>query len=352
MLRIKSRFFLRPVIIFILGILFITIFAGTLIFISDKKKGEDIKNFKTIVSNSRGEIPLEIVNSYYDKIGPDLMLDAVESETYCHEKGHNIGKVIYRKNEDLGLSLTKCSYRCTTGCFHGVLMEYFKQESSSDAHIKLEDIKDKVEKICDSKEIAVNKIQKGVCIHGVGHSLEFLADNDIERALKYCELFKDEGSIYYCATGVFMEWDIVNGRRYKNADSLFPCDKFNFPSACFRYKIARTFKEDEYPQAREFCLKISNDNLRAGCFHGLGFRFFRLLNNGHSLKYICNSDYPQDNKMCIEGGIGVLSVFNKQRSIDLCNELSGSEKEYCLKSSEQSNFGMQKDFSDYFIYLK
>lgn len=330
----------------IVAILFVCLF----LIINQKNTAGSMEEFRKIVEATKGEIPINIVDSFYDKIGPDALIKVIEEDNYCHEKGHNVGRVIYRKNKDLSLSLEKCSYRCTTGCFHGVLMEYFKKGESDEPHIRLEDVKNEISEVCDSKEVTGNKIQKGVCIHGVGHALAFLAKNDIGLALKYCESFKDEGPVYYCATGVFMEWDIVNGRRYKNSSNLFPCDKFDFPSACFRYKLARTFGEDELLSARNFCAGITDPELRSACFHGLGFRFFRLLKT-NPLKYVCDVADSGDEKMCIEGAIGVLSAFDEKRAFGLCEELSGENKEACFTAARQSNFGMDKDFSDYFIYL-
>jgi hypothetical protein len=340
-LKAKPKIRTAAVLVLLFALVLIAVFC--LIWLRSKETDK----FRSEVVKTRGELSLEMVGFYYDKIGADQLLDVIEEDKYCHEKGHSVGRVVYKKTQNLSLSLEKCSHRCSTGCFHGVLMELFNR-SDQDPHVNLESVKDQINTICKTEDVVKNNIQYGVCVHGIGHTLMFLAENDLGLALEYCGSFSQPGEEYYCATGVFMEWDRVNGKRDKGASGLFPCDKYDFPSACFRYKISKAFKAADVNMAKEFCSSIKEGALRSGCFHGIGFSFFRLLND-HPLKYLCDMTDTKDAKMCVEGAIGIFSVFDKQRSIERCKDLVAEEQSYCLKAGEQSNFGMEKDFSDYLI---
>ncbi len=312
-----------------------------------------IQEFRSVSKRYKDRIPLTLLYNYYTKLGSTAMLDVIEEDKYCHDKGHNVGRVIYNRTQDLSQSIKTCSSRCTTGCFHGVLMELFQQVSdkNQDEYIRIEQVSGQIKNICENAE-AKNRVGKGVCIHGVGHALAFLASYDIQKALTYCNQFEDKGAVYYCATGVFMERNTIKGQEdMLNADKYYPCSSSDFPAACYRYKFSKLFSKNDPESARNYCMGLANPEQRHGCFHGLGFSYFKLFEKQPKrLDEICGKGDPKDKEMCIEGAVGVISVFNKEAALKICDsQITQTEKITCTKAFRVSNFGMGRDFSNYYI---
>lgn len=311
-----------------------------------KNTSRDFQDFEKINEANPKEVPLNIISDYYQKLGPDIMLDAIEEDKYCHNKGHNIGRVIFDKTKDLNQSLQICSSRCTTGCFHGVLMELFGQDSE---HLTLNSIQKKITTICDLNLIQ-SKVEKGSCIHGMGHALMNLSDYDLNKALSYCSLYQEPGLIYYCVDGAYMERDSKMADEDIKVGMGYPCDQYSFAPACYKYKISRKFGSN-YDQAISYCLTLKDLSLQHGCFHGLGYSYFEQIDqNNNLLEYICSKGDSVGKKMCIEGAIGVLTVLDTPKSIKLCESFKNeTDKKTCLKEASIGNLGLDRDFTNYYI---
>lgn len=301
--------------------------------------------FKLINLVFKREIPLSLVKLYYNVLGPEIILHTIEEDQYCHDKGHNIGRIIFSKTQDLNQSIQICTARCTTGCFHGVLMEFFKQGE----HIEMVQIREKINSICKQQTIG-KEIQEGVCVHGVGHALLYLSNYNIKIALRYCSLYKNPVSNYYCATGVFMEYARVFKKEVNNFATHFPCDENDFPAACYRYKIGHTFEEDQLDQARLFCNSLLDKDKKHGCLHGLGFSYFSIIvNNPREILKVCENDDSTGKRMCIEGAVGILKEYNKPQANKVCDILEDKNRENCDSAIRVGNFGMNRNVENYFI---
>ena len=55
-----------------------------------------------------------------------------------------------------------------------------------------------------------------------------------------------------------------------------------------------------------------------------------------------------DTRMCIEGLIGVLVIYDNQKADKACNLLDGKRKKYCNEAIINRNFGLGKDFNLYY----
>ncbi len=311
---------------------------------------EDLKKFIELLKKYKREtdqIPIRNISEAYDKIGPEALVSAVEQDLYCHVKAHNVGKVIYEKTQDFNQSLEICGYSCGAGCFHGVLMGFFNQYSNK--HVEIDDLKAQMKTLCDNSNIS-SKIRKGVCIHGIGHAIAFLSDYDIQASLNLCELFNDKLSTYYCAAGVFMERETMYGKEDQKISNLYPCDKFDFPAACFRYKLYSSFNPSRHNEAISLCLSLKDSNLQHGCFHGIGFRFYNAVYTEKlSLEKLCNHGDSLDVRMCVEGAIGRIEVMDPNKSEQICKNQKKPLIDTCTNAIAFSNYGMNRDVSIYYV---
>lgn len=89
--------------------------------------------FKTEYSAARGS-KRPVFEKYLDTLGADGILDVLETaHPLCHSQAHELGRVIVARLKDLGVALSACKTRCTSGCMHGVLMEAFGGPSARSA---------------------------------------------------------------------------------------------------------------------------------------------------------------------------------------------------------------------------
>lgn len=314
-------------------------------------EGKDVESFRAIDKKYSPHIPFQIISDFYDRIGPQTMLDLISQNQACHVKGHNVGRVIFAKTNSLDASMQICGYRCSNGCFHGILMEMFKDQNkdSSDKHLSLEVLKNELKTFCDKKTVK-DYIIKGNCTHGLGHVVAFLADYDIKKALSYCDLFQEAGLIYYCATGLYMEREQLMAEDDLKKSLFYPCDSDNFPAACFRYRIRISLADKFSHQDMALkCLEIKDQRQKQGCFHGLGFGYYKLIEEDpKKLMAVCGGGNTDDQRMCIEGAVGILSIANEDRAIEACSQTFGQARQACIKALKIGNFGMDRDFKLYY----
>ena len=295
-----------------------------------------------------------IYGKYYDSFGPVAILDFLENKyEVCHSQSHELGKLIYSDLQDIKLALQLCKNRCTNGCMHGVVSEAFSGMND-------EEILDKIKNFCKSDSI--NEIHKeGNCAHAIGHSLMIVNGYSIEKSLLGCKKFKKTGMDYYCATGVYMEYEnklsISNDLGLcgpVNRKSLhYPCDTYShFLPACYRYitpliaidlggKMEYTVKE---------CLKLDQKSKRA-CFHGIGALYAGSVGaiTKDLLKKTCLKGDEIDQIMCIEGMIEKMADYDQDYALNVCNYFDGKNKDVCKSAAKERMYRLDKSTLKYYL---
>ncbi len=316
--------------------------------------------FKKEVKKYHFIIPIEVFEQYYDKIGPDAMVDILDENKFCHSEAHNLGRVIFKHLGDLPKSLVLCGHSCTLGCMHGVFMQLFQNYGHADnlskniysdhVNIEVENLSELISNFCDKS--AVKKfIYLGNCYHALGHTLLFISDYNISKGLNYCRLLNGQAPIYYCATGVYMEYSIVSyDEVHQYKFEVYPCNTTQFPAACYRYKIIKLLKAGKnLKEVKNFCLELERPQ-RLGCFHGIGYAYqYYISNNPKSIKKICSSDNIEDEKVCIDGAIQLIAIYDKNVSISACNYVEEKLIDYCLQEVKYSTFNLNKPLGLYYF---
>ena len=248
------------------------------------------------------DIPIDIVHNFYSLIGPIELLNVIE-EQQCHIKGHNVGKVVFmnmngpNRTQQLLESIKLCKNRCTGACFHGALLQYFHNITSGREHsVNSSVIRPFFSSLCDGDGVLATEIIKfygrGDCFHSLGHVVMSLSKHDVIRAMEVCKFLDERLAAYYCATGAYHEYFLVEDKAYNVSSLLAPCDQSNnFPAACYRavYMHKPTFKSKGYQTMAQICLTMHDSNQRRGCFHGYGFLFApSVAMRGISMKTLCS----------------------------------------------------------------
>ena len=305
----------------------------------------------------------QLFEQYIPLIGANGALDFLEEKfPLCHSQAHDAGRVIFSKINEIGPSLRACGTRCTSGCMHGILMEAFSElidehSGEFEIHIDVEDIKSKVNSICNSTEFTrMHKI--GNCAHGVGHAFMFLSDYNASKAVEYCFYFESKPLRFYCASGANMEYvtaKVATVNEIKKSWNYSCEDYSEFPAACYRYKVILLFsslkvagKKPTINILADECMKLNNLS-RLGCFYGLGFAYLTMIHNKPSyLREVCSFGNADDQEVCIEGTIEKLADFNETRALEACQYLDGNNKKVCVKAAKGGMYRLDKNFRLYF----
>lgn len=306
----------------------------------------------------------------YEKFLPLIGANGIRREIQtahpiCHDEAHDLGRLIFAKLGDVGASLESCADACSSGCMHGVLMQFFKDSASTggsdpqhsahqhSAQLTAADVAVLIPTFCESPALT-RRYGPGDCAHGVGHAVMFLSDYDINDGIDLCERFPSYPLRYYCATGAYMEYRGNPRSRmdYWNHGGLYPCDKVRYPAACFRYVMTESIRW-YYVQggtletlARQ-CIGFS-EKYRLGCFHGMGFaHMIQVARGRRTLAEVCGFGTREDQTACLEGTMDRLGQFNPTVDAARCESLTDWRREVCQTAASRKKYDMEKSFALY-----
>jgi hypothetical protein len=302
----------------------------------------------------------ELYEANFELLGADGLIAAVEeARPYCHDEGHDLGKVIFAHSDgDVGGALMACGDACNSGCMHGVLMGFFgeaeRSEKNPEGHVSLEEVRAKIDTVCTDPTMT-SLYPRGDCLHGVGHALMFLADYDVDAAMTSCDLFQTEPERYYCATGAYMEYVIVKDKVDATLGTplFYPCEGGKYPAACFRYKTLQVLKRHyqsggELSEIVAMCEAMDGFD-RLGCFHGVGNAHLApIVVHQTTLGEVCDDGTEADQSMCIEGSIERMAKYHPEEADAQCALLSGWKADVCQAGADRAMYDLEKSFEHYF----
>ena len=334
---------------------FLVLISAAGLFIATARENNIKDNFRVAFVDASVKYRARVVERFYDSLGAKGILEVLEAEyPRCHFEAHELGKIVYKKTQDLTTSVELCEARCTGGCFHGALIEAFKDivilPDSPQSHIGLTDLKNKMRAICSDETVAALH-REGKCIHGVGHALAFLSEYVLEEAISYCKLLNDKPLEHYCAEGVFMEYIFRNNIPGIKKDSLhYPCDRYTeFPAACYRSQTQKIREElRELDKIGNECLKLKSLG-RLGCFYGMGFAYSQeVIKEPHFLSSLCQYGEINDKRMCIEGAMEKPEKAGLSAAVEACNYVSDELRSFCVTAFHNKSYSLEKSFELYF----
>lgn len=354
-------------IIILIGV--ILLFVASFIFWQPQEtkvnKGQEfvITIFETPLDEKRS-----VVKSYYDELGPNAMLDALEvALPDCHYEAHDIGKEIYSRTKNIHTSIEICERRCTDACFHGIMMELFDEELTTEANeyhehadevkphlhadIKSPAVLEKLVNLCEDPSIT-NKL---TCIHAAGHAVSIMTSDDLTVGQDVCtEIYNDVISQMYCTSGVFMQRDMDYGEEdFNNYGDQFPCDEHtNYPAMCYTFKIVRLRNHHDYTndQIISLCQNLSNPAQRNGCFFGYGFYNSSLIKDApQEFVNVCTDSAlnADDQQSCIEGGSLNYALADEQKTRIACDLFSEKLKNICHSAADVKMYNYEHDYTRY-----
>jgi hypothetical protein len=286
----------------------------------------------------------------------------------CHAEAHDLGKLIFVRLRDVGQSLESCADGCSSGCMHGVLMQFFTSTESTgtsthqhmaagmhdhSGKMTVGEVARRIPTFCDSAAIS-HIFGPGDCAHGVGHAAMFLSNYNIAASIDLCERFPVYALRFYCATGAYMEYRIQPRFQleYWQHGPLYPCETSRYPAACFRYVLGSSMRW-HYAQGgtiETLASKCSalRGKFRLGCFHGLGFAHVQQLQRGQrTLAKVCGFGTKDDQTVCLEGAMETLGEFNTMVPRERCESLTDWRRDVCRVAAARKKYDLDKSFALY-----
>jgi len=284
-----------------------------------------------------------VFEKHLPALGAGKILDYLEAtDPFCHHQSHELGQAILARAGDVVAALGECQSRCGTGCMHGVLKEAFGGAAPAAG---LAELKKQMVGFCFASEMA-ERYQPGNCAHGIGHALLMLAGRDLGQALAACASFQNPALEYYCATGIFMEYEMEPEDGELSARSLhYPCDTHTrYPAACYRYHAFALLPAlgDDRARFVAECQSLPAPR-RLGCFHGLGATHMRAIARAPELlAEVCRDGTADEQTVCIEGAIEFLADYDQPGAVAACAFLEGENAAVCDRAAREKRYQLGK----------
>lgn len=197
----------------------------------------------------------------------------------AHDIVHMLGRHAYDVYASPGDAFGSCTADFESGCYHGVL-EGFLTSHSDITSINADDV-------CTAAAASPDNVdQHFQCLHGLGHGIMSVVDEDLFEALRFCDGMSVEWERTSCHGGVFME-NIVRAQAaarggessdlVRSDDLLYPCSSLGeiYLTACYQMQgsIILWFNGFDFGAASETCLEAPRGFITT-CHQGLGREVF------------------------------------------------------------------------------
>lgn len=196
----------------------------------------------------------------------------VKSE--CHQLTHTIGRTAVMKYPDISEAYAHGDSFCWSGYYHGVV-EAFIQRVGKDNLVNEKGIND----ICRPlREKSLYSFDHYNCVHGIGHGLMYIHNNELFDSLNICDVITDSWERASCFGGVYMENIMADNKNHftkylKPEDPLYPCDAVDeqYKGQCYLMQTSYMLrvKGGDFSEVFSLCRSVPAPNDKI-CYQSLG----------------------------------------------------------------------------------
>lgn len=245
-------------------------------------------------------------------------------QSQCHPLTHVIGRTAAESYTKVSEAYTHGDSFCWSGYYHGVLETF--------AHrIGLQNLKAQINNICaDLNSDGKYSFDYFNCVHGIGHGLMAVTDDQLFDSLDYCSSLNGDWEQQSCAGGVYMENVIADGLNHVTnyldpKRPLYPCtdspDKYK--NTCYLMQTSYMLKVNGGNFAKTFQWCREAGQYEATCDQSLGRDASgRSVSDGPRTKAICVLGATQEEKGdCVIGAVkDFVSYFHSDKQATaFCN---------------------------------
>jgi hypothetical protein len=179
------------------------------------------------------------------------------------------------------------------------------------------------------------------CVHGLGHGLMALTENELFDSLKLCDNLTGQWEKSSCYGGVFMENVIADGKDHstkylKPSAPLYPCNAVDTPykESCYLMQTSYMLKVVNYDFAKVFQLCRNADSAyRNTCFVSLGRDASgQSISNAERTRAVCDMGATYEEKSnCLTGAVkDFVSYYHSDtQARQLCSMFSTELAKMC-----------------------
>lgn len=259
----------------------------------------------------------------------------------CHPLTHVIGRIAAGEYQNVADAYVLGDSFCWSGYYHGVLEGVIGRIGYSNLSNQINDI---CKALAQSKPYSFDHYN---CVHGLGHGVMAINQNELFDALKMCDNVTDSWERASCWSGVFMENVIVDNKNHftkylKPSDPVYPCNAVgdDYKSICYLMQTSYMLKvlNGSYEKVFAICSGIEEAH-RTTCYESLGRDISgRSTSNAASTKAGCNlgKDFTQ-RRHCIIGAVkDFISYFHSDvQAKVLCASLEEKDlQDVCYQTTE------------------
>jgi hypothetical protein len=253
----------------------------------------------------------------------------------CHQITHVIGRMGAKLAGGVGEAFSQGDAMCWSGFYHGV-MEGILEE------VGIEALPEKLNTVCSSipgKEVYSFGYYN--CVHGLGHGVMQLYENDLPESLAVCGTLDGEWERSSCAGGVFMENIMIEDRGgvseyLKSEDPVYPCNAVadEYKGDCYLMQTSHMLTAFDEDFSKVFAACDGVEILHRGtCYQSVGRDASgRSISDAEQTKNTCmlgRDRFAQEN--CIVGAVkDFVSYFHSDvESKQLCTLLQPDLRKVC-----------------------
>lgn len=142
----------------------------------------------------------------------------------CHQLTHTIGRTAVTKYPDISDAYSRGDSFCWSGYYHGVV-ESFIQKVGKDNFADGKSLNDICRPLREKSQYSFDHYN---CVHGIGHGLMYIHDNELFESLKVCDVLTDSWERTSCWGGAYMENIMADNKNHftkylKPEEPLYPC---------------------------------------------------------------------------------------------------------------------------------
>jgi hypothetical protein len=260
-------------------------------------------------------------------------------QSQCHPLTHVIGRTAAESFNKVSDAYQQGDSYCWSGYFHGVLEAF--------AHkIGLTNLRTQINSMCaDLNTDGKYGFDYYNCVHGIGHGLMAVTDDELFDSLGYCDGLTGDWEQQSCAGGVYMENIIADGlnhvTKYLDPEKpLYPCsgspDKYQ--NSCYLMQTSYMLKINGGDFAKTFQWCRDAGAFQDTCNQSLGRDASgRSVSDGQKTKDICMLGPSENEKNnCVIGAVkDFISYFHSDvQAKAFCNLFDGKIQTDCLSTTE------------------
>lgn len=220
-----------------------------------------------------------VTNESVEKAFEDLKVQYASStylQSQCHQVTHVIGRAeIDKENITVGEAYQKGDSFCWSGYYHGVIEQVAKTMGRGEFMSQLNTLCSEVE---SQERYSFNHYN---CVHGLGHGVMALYDNELFDSLSSCDAITDSWNRSSCYGGVFMEnimsdpaVNPTHGTKYLNSDEpMYPCTAVEeqYKEQCYLMQTSYALRQISYNFSKvfELCAEVKQPYQNI-CYQSVG----------------------------------------------------------------------------------